>query len=202
MFHVQNPLPSSKPTALKLPSNFRSPSGLSSFRIVALSRWLGLRNLPLSPARFPFAPRQRQSVLVTIRFRIIVSGSREVALPAKLAPRAFLISFRYAGGHPMPGRALTQPSSGGLTIPRYLLPHCGLERDELSTRSDEPSVAHGSLQARLTGHSPTEAGRRVFHAFSLALSSADFSSQSQSVFSGLVAPSGCPAGQITQPTSD
>jgi len=62
MFAVQSPLPSSKPKALKLPSNFRSPSGLSSFRIVALSRWLGLRNLPLSPARFPFAPRKRQSL--------------------------------------------------------------------------------------------------------------------------------------------
>jgi hypothetical protein len=60
MFAAQSPLPSSKPKALKLPSNFRSPSGLSSFQIVALSQRLGLRNLPLSPARFPFAPRKRQ----------------------------------------------------------------------------------------------------------------------------------------------
>jgi hypothetical protein len=59
MFAVQVPLPSSEPEALKLPSDFRSPSGLSSFRIEALNRWLGLRNLPLSPARFPFAPRER-----------------------------------------------------------------------------------------------------------------------------------------------
>ena len=75
MFDVQSPLPSSKPKALKLPSNFRSPSGLSSFQIVALSQRLGLRNLPLSPARFPFAPRKRQSFLITTRLRIIVPGS-------------------------------------------------------------------------------------------------------------------------------
>jgi hypothetical protein len=75
MFAVQSPLPSSKPKALKLPSNFRSPSGLSSFQIVALSQRLGLRNLPLSPARFPFAPRKRQSFLLTTRLRIIVPGS-------------------------------------------------------------------------------------------------------------------------------
>jgi len=42
---------------LKHPSNFRSPSGLSSLRIEALSRRLGLKSLPLCPARFPFAPR-------------------------------------------------------------------------------------------------------------------------------------------------
>ncbi len=65
MFAAQSPLPSSKPEALRLPSNFRSPSGLSSLRIVALSQRLGLRNLPLSPARFPFAPRMRQLLLIT-----------------------------------------------------------------------------------------------------------------------------------------
>jgi len=59
MFTVQVPLPSSEPEALRLPSDFRSLSGLSSFQIEALNRWLGLRNLPLSPARFPFAPRER-----------------------------------------------------------------------------------------------------------------------------------------------
>jgi hypothetical protein len=35
-----------------------------------------------------------------------------------------------------------------------------------------------------------------------AVPNPDFSSQSTSVFSGLVAPTGCPVEQITQPTSD
>jgi hypothetical protein len=75
--------PSSKLKTLKLPSNFRSPSGLSSFRIEALSRWLGLISLPLCPARFPFAPRKRQLVLLTNLSRIIVPGSLPPDLAAK-----------------------------------------------------------------------------------------------------------------------
>jgi hypothetical protein len=51
MFHAQSPLPARKPKTLKCPSNFRSPSGLASFRIVALNRRLDLRSLPLCPAR-------------------------------------------------------------------------------------------------------------------------------------------------------
>jgi len=46
VFHAQNPLPSFKPKTLKRPSNFRSPSGLSSFRIEALGQRLSLRSLP------------------------------------------------------------------------------------------------------------------------------------------------------------
>jgi hypothetical protein len=49
--HAQSPLPARKPKTLKCPSNFRSPSGLASFRIVALNRRLDLRSLPLCPAR-------------------------------------------------------------------------------------------------------------------------------------------------------
>ena len=60
MFVAQSPLPSRELKTLKHPSNFRSPSGLSSLWIVALSQRLGLRSLPWYPARFPFAPRKRQ----------------------------------------------------------------------------------------------------------------------------------------------
>ena len=63
MFNAQSPLPFSKPEALELPSNFHSPLGLSSFRIVVLNRRLCSRNLPSYPARFPFAPRKRQLFL-------------------------------------------------------------------------------------------------------------------------------------------
>ena len=56
---AQNPLPVSKLRTLKRPSNFRSPSGLSSFRIIALGQRRSLRSLPLCAARFPFAPRKR-----------------------------------------------------------------------------------------------------------------------------------------------
>lgn len=59
-------------TSIQFPLPFRT---FTSFRIEALNRWLGLRSLPLCPARFPFAPRKRQLVLVTIRLRIIVPGS-------------------------------------------------------------------------------------------------------------------------------
>jgi hypothetical protein len=39
-FIAQSPLPSLKPKTFRRPSNFRSPSGLSSLRIVALGqRW-------------------------------------------------------------------------------------------------------------------------------------------------------------------
>ena len=58
-FLAQNPLPVYKPETLKRPSNFRFPSGLSSLRIRALGQRLSLRSLPLCPARFSFAPRQR-----------------------------------------------------------------------------------------------------------------------------------------------
>ena len=60
LFVAQSPLPSRELKTLKHPSNFRSPSGLSSLWIVALSQRLGLRSLPWYPARFPFAPRKRQ----------------------------------------------------------------------------------------------------------------------------------------------
>jgi len=71
--HCLNPLPSSVSRTLKLPSSFRSPSGLSSFRIEALNRWLGLRSLPLRPARFPFAPRKRQLVYLSCCSRLSVA---------------------------------------------------------------------------------------------------------------------------------
>ncbi len=74
-FRAQNPLPYSKLETLKRPSNFRSPPGLSSLGIVALGQRLSLRSLPLCPARFPFAPRKRQLLLITTRSRIIVPGS-------------------------------------------------------------------------------------------------------------------------------
>jgi hypothetical protein len=60
MFVAQSPLPSRELKILKRPSNFRSPSGLSSLGIVALSQRHCLRSLPWYPARFPFAPRKSQ----------------------------------------------------------------------------------------------------------------------------------------------
>jgi hypothetical protein len=74
-FLAQNPLPAGKPETLKRPSNFRSPSGLSSLRISALGQRLNLRSLPLCSTRFSFAPRWRQSLLITTRHRIIVPDS-------------------------------------------------------------------------------------------------------------------------------
>ena len=59
VFLAQNPLPAGKPETLKRPSNFRSPSGLSSLRLSALGQRLNLRSLPLCPARSSFAPRKR-----------------------------------------------------------------------------------------------------------------------------------------------
>jgi hypothetical protein len=49
--HTQSPLPARTPKTLKRPTDYRSPSGLASFRIVALNRRLNLRSLPLCPAR-------------------------------------------------------------------------------------------------------------------------------------------------------
>jgi hypothetical protein len=60
MLIANGPLPAREPQTLKLPSDFHFPSGLSSLQIAALSRRLGLRSLPLYPARFSFAPRRRQ----------------------------------------------------------------------------------------------------------------------------------------------